>query len=100
MIMIVLQQASITTGNDDCPVPKVGCLVGSDVWEVGCQVGHLVGFNVGSSVPSYWDFPEATKLFGFNYKNGDDVYMGLQEIVELLSYTQQSHDGYCMFDLN
>jgi hypothetical protein len=85
---------AITPGNDDGRVPEVGCLVGSDVGEVGCQVGSPVGSNVGSSVPSYWDSPKATKLFGFSDKNGDDVYMGLQEIVELLSYTQQSHDGY------
>ncbi len=89
--------SAITPGNDDCPVPKVGCLVGSNVWEVGCQIGSLVGSNVGPSVPSYWDSPEAAKLFGFSYKNGDDVYTGLQEIVKLLSYTQQSHDGYKQF---
>ena len=57
----------------------------------------MVGSNVGSSLPSYWDSPEAAKLFGFSYKNGDDVYMGLQQIVESLSYTQQSHDGYKRF---
>jgi hypothetical protein len=89
--------SAITPGNDDGWVPEVGCLVGSDVGEVGCQVGSPVGSNVGSSVPSYWDSPEAAKLFGFSYKNGDDVYTGLQEIVELLSYTQQSHDGYKRF---
>ena len=54
----------------------------------------MVGSNVGSSLPLYWDSPEAAKLFGFSYKNGDDVYTGLQQIIELLSYTQQSHDGY------
>jgi hypothetical protein len=57
----------------------------------------VVGSNVGSSLPSYWDSHEAAKLFGFSYKNGDDVYMGLQQIVESLSYTQQSHDGYKRF---
>ena len=30
-------------------------------------------------------------------KNGDDMYTGLQDIVELLSYTEQSHDGYKRF---
>jgi hypothetical protein len=54
----------------------------------------VVGSNVGSSLPLYWDSPEAAKLFGFSYKNGDDVYMGLQQIVESLLYTQQSHDLY------
>jgi len=54
----------------------------------------VVGSNVGSSLPLYWDSPEAAKLFGFSYKNGDEVYMGLQQIVESLLYTQQSHDGY------
>jgi hypothetical protein len=89
--------SAITPGNDDGWVPEVGCLVGSDAGKVGCQVGSPVGSNVGSSVPSYWDSPKAAKLFGFSYKNGDDVYTGLQEIVELLSYTQQSHDGYKWF---
>jgi hypothetical protein len=89
--------SAITLGNDDCPVPKVGCLVGFDVWEFGCKVCSLVGSNVGSSVPSYWVSSEAAKLFGFSYKNGDDVYTGRQEIVKLLSYTQQSHDGYKQF---
>ena len=64
------------------------------VGNVGCQVGSVVGSNIGSSLPLYWDSPEAAKLFGFNYKNGDVGYTGLQQIIELLSYTQQSHDGY------
>jgi hypothetical protein len=85
------------TWNDDGQVPEVDCLVGSDGSEVGCQIGSPVGSNVGSSVPSYWDSPEAAKLFGFSYKNGDDVYTGLHKIDELLSYTQQSHDGYKQF---
>jgi len=80
--------SAITPGNDDGRVNEIGFLVGSDVGEVGCQVCSVVGSNVGSSLPSYWDSPEATKLFGFSYKNGDDVYMGLQQIVESLSYTQ------------
>jgi hypothetical protein len=85
--------SAITPGNDDGRVNEIGFLVG----EVGCQVGSVVGSNVRSSLPSYWDSPEAAKLFGFSYKNGDDVYMGLQQIVESLSYTQQSHDGYKRF---
>ncbi len=89
--------SAITPGNDDGRVNEIGFLVGSVVGEVGCQVGSVVGCNVGSSLPSYWDSPEAAKLFGFSYKNGDDVYMGLQQIVESLSYTQQSHDGYKRF---
>ncbi len=80
--------SAITPGNDDGRVNGISFLVGSDVGEVGCQVGCVVGSNVGSSLPSYWDSLEAAKLFGFSYKNGDDVYMGLQQIVELLSYTQ------------
>jgi len=79
--------SAITPGNDDGQVNDVG-------GEVGCQVGSVVGSNVGSSLPLYWDSPEAAKLFGFSYKNGDDVYTGLQQIIELLLYTQQSHDGY------
>jgi len=42
----------------------------------------VVGSNVGSSLPLYWDSPDAVKLFGFSYKNGDDVYTGLQQIIE------------------
>jgi hypothetical protein len=83
---------AITPGNDDGRVNEIGFLVGFDVGEVGCQVGSVVGSHVGTFLPSYWDSPEAAKLFGFRYKNGNDVYMGLQQIVELLSYTQQSHD--------
>ncbi len=45
--------STVTPGNDDGKVPEVGCLVRSDVGEVGCQVGIPVGSNVGSSVPSY-----------------------------------------------
>ena len=90
--------SAITPGNDDGRVNEIGFLVGSVVGgEVGCQVGSVVESNVGSSLPSYWDSPEAAKLFGFSYKNGDDVYMGLQQIVESFSYTQQSHDGYKRF---
>jgi len=74
--------SAITPGNDDGQVNDVGGEVRS---------------NVGSSLPLYWDSPEAAKLFGFRYKNGDDVYTGLQQIIELLSYTQQSHDGYKRF---
>ena len=82
--------------NDDGRDNETSYLVGSDVGgDVGCQISSVVGSNVGSSsLPLYWNSPEAAKLFGFNYKNGDDVYTGLQQIVESLSYTQQSHDGY------
>jgi hypothetical protein len=85
---------AITPGNDDGQVPEVGCLVGSDVCKVGFQVGSPVGSNVGSLIPSYWDSPEAAKLFGFSYQNGDNVYNGVQDIVTLLSRAQQMHDGY------
>ena len=73
--------SAISPGNDDGWVHMVGCQVGSDVGDVG----SLVGSNVGSSVPLYWDSPEAAKLFRFSHKNGDDLYTGLQDIVELLS---------------
>jgi hypothetical protein len=65
----------------------VGVVVegGSGVHYVGSHVGSLVG----SAVHPYWDSPEAANLFEFSYKNGDDVYKGLQEMVILLSYTQQ-----------
>ncbi len=29
------------------------------------------------NLPIYWESPEAAKLFGFDYKNGDDVFDGL-----------------------
>jgi hypothetical protein len=47
--------------------------------------------------PLFWDSPEAAKLFGFSYKNGDDVYKGVQDIVTFLSRAQQSHHGYKSF---
>ncbi len=82
--------SAITPGNDDGRVPEVGCLVGSDAGEVGCQVGSLVGSNVGSSIPSYWDSPKATKLFGFSYKNGDDVYTGCKRLLNCF-HTLNNH---------
>jgi hypothetical protein len=93
--------SAITPGNDDGQVNDIGFLVGSDVGgEVGCQVGSVVGSNVGSSSPLYWDSPEAAKLFGFSYQDGDDVHKGVQDIITLLTRAQQSHDGYKHFVAN
>ena len=60
----------------------------------------MVGSNVGSSLPLYWDSPEAAKLFGFSYQDGDDVHKGVQDIITLLTWAQQSHDGYKHFVAN
>ncbi len=43
--------------------------------------------DVGVAVLSlFWDSPEAAKLFGFSFQNGDNVYKGLTDIVQLLSH--------------
>ena len=55
---------------------------------------------LGVEVPLFWDSPEAAKLFGFSFQNGDNVYKGLTNIVQLLSHAQQSHDGYRRFVAN
>ncbi len=57
--------------------------------------------DVGAAVlPLFSDSPEAAKLFGFSFRNGDNVYKGLTDIVQLLSHAQQSHDGYRWFVAN
>ncbi len=47
-------------------------------------------------LPIYWEPPEAAKLFGFNYKDGegDDVFDGLTVRVEILTEVLRSADGY------
>jgi hypothetical protein len=85
--------SAITPGNDDGQVNDVG-------GEVGCQLVSVVGSNFGSSLPLYWDSPEAAKLFGFSYQDGDDVHKGVQDIVTSLTRVQQSHDGYKHFVAN
>jgi hypothetical protein len=85
--------SAITPGNDDGQVNDVG-------GKVGCQLGSVVGFNFGSSLPLYWDSPEAAKLFGFSYQDGDDVHKGVEDIVTSLTRVQQSHDGYKHFVAN
>jgi hypothetical protein len=60
----------------------------------------VVGSNVDSSLPLYWDSPEAAKLFGFSYQDGDDVHKGVQDIITSLTRAQQSHDGYKHFVAN
>jgi hypothetical protein len=48
-------------------------------------------------VSIYWDSLEAAKLFGFSYKNVDDVYKRLKNRIHLLSEVQRSDDGYKWF---
>ena len=55
---------------------------------------------LGVEVPLFWDSPEAAKLFGFSYQDGDDVHKGVQDIVSSLTRAQQSHDGYKHFVAN
>jgi hypothetical protein len=47
-------------------------------------------------LPIYWESPEAAKLFGFDYKNGDgdDVFNGLTARVNILTEVLRSSDGY------
>ena len=47
-------------------------------------------------LPIYWESPEAAKLFGFNYKDGegDDVFGGLTVRVKILTEVLRSADGY------
>jgi hypothetical protein len=54
--------------------------------------------DVGATgLPLSWDSPEAAKLFGFSYNNGDDVYGRLKDRIHLLSEVQRSEDGYKRF---
>ncbi len=50
-----------------------------------------------TGLPLFWDSPEAAKLFGFSYNNGDDVYGRLKDRIYLLSEVQRSEDGYKQF---
>ena len=47
-------------------------------------------------LPIYWESPEAAKLFGFDYKDGegDDVFDGLTARVKILTEVLRSADGY------
>ncbi len=47
-------------------------------------------------LPIYWESPEAAKLFGFDYKDGegDDVFDGLTSRVKILTEVLRSADGY------
>ncbi len=44
--------------------------------------------------PIYWESPEAAKLFGFDYKKGDDVFDGLKVRVKILTEVLRSPDAY------
>ena len=65
--------------------------------EMGTGTADVV---LGVEVPLFWDSPEAAKLFGFSYQNGNDVHKGVQDIVTSLTRAQQSHDGYKHFVTN
>ncbi len=57
--------------------------------------------DVGATgLPVFWDSPEAAKLFGFSYNNGDDVYGRLKDRIHLLSEVQRSEDGYKRFEID
>ncbi len=45
-------------------------------------------------LPIYWESPEAAKLFGFDHKNGDDVFDGLTARVKILTKVLRSSDAY------
>ena len=45
----------------------------------------------------FWDSPDAAKLFGFSYNNGDGVYGRLKDKIHPLSEVQRSEDGYKWF---
>jgi hypothetical protein len=47
-----------------------------------------------STKPVYWNLPEAAKLFGFNYDEGDNVYNGLVDRCELLRGVLRRPNGY------
>ena len=50
----------------------------------------------GYDLSIYWESPEAAKLFGFDYKDGegDDVFDGLTVRVKILTKVLRSADGY------
>jgi hypothetical protein len=82
----------------------VGRLAGRSVVWLDLMLTHLylyIGILHDSSLPLYWDSPpEAAKLFGFSYQDGDDVHKGVQDIITSLTRAQQSHDGYKHFVAN
>jgi hypothetical protein len=46
------------------------------------------------NLPIYWESPEAAKLFGFDYKNRDDVFDGLTARVKILTKVLRFSDAY------
>jgi hypothetical protein len=87
----------ITPARDD-PSKHVGDGegVGSGV-EGDSGVCSQSGSDDGCYIPPYQDSPEAGKLFGFSYKQGEDVFKELAEVVKLLYHVQQSYYGYRLF---
>ena len=53
--------------------------------------------DVDSDVSIYWDSLEVVRLFGFSYKNGENVYESLRDRICLLGEVQRSEDGYKRF---
>ena len=50
--------------------------------------------DAGLDLPIYWEPPEAAKLFGFDYKNGDNVFDGLIVRVKILTEVLRSSDAH------
>jgi hypothetical protein len=86
-----------------------GCLGGREIGDVEMHMDGDVGrgskftkegnanarvdINSSNEVRSiYWESMEAANLFGFEY--GDDVYVGVQKRIQLLSDALNLYDGY------
>ncbi len=88
------RRGACNTNDDTCPAIEITPGRAVDAEEtVTADVGVAV-------LPLFWDSPEASKLFGFSFRNGYNVYKGLTNIIQLLSHAQQSHDGYRRFVAN
>ena len=51
----------------------------------GGATGYDARRGICGSIPIYWDSPEAAKLFGFCYENGDNVFQGIEKQIVLLA---------------
>jgi hypothetical protein len=84
------------TNDDSAPTPTLVITPGRAVDDDDTATA-----DVGATgLPLFWDSPEAAKLFGFSFQNGNNVNKGLTDIVQLLSHAQQSHDGHRRFVAN
>ena len=50
----------------------------------GGATGNDARRGICGSVPIYWDSPEAAKVFGFCYENGDNVFQGIEKQLSCL----------------